>query len=100
MEADYHVKLGEIRPPCLLSHEKLHCSEVFQILVISDNIDQGCRSLKVVSPVLECFLNCQQLFVMNIIVQLSTGKGSGVESDGMKFAVQVVHGKNCREYVN
>ena len=36
---------------------------------------------------------------MNIVVQLSTRKGVGVESNGMKFAIQVVHGKNCHKCV-
>ena len=56
-------------------------------------------SLKVVSPASECFINCQQLFVINVIVQLSTRKGSGMESDRMKFTIQVVHGKNGHKSV-
>ena len=95
MEADYHVKLGEVfRPLCELQH-----SEIFQILVINDNIDWGCRSFEVVSLALECFINCQQLFVMNVIVQLSAGKGPRVESDSMKFTIHGVHGKNGHESI-
>ena len=92
---DYDVKLGEVFGPlCLLSHEKLCHSKVLQILVIGDNINWGRGFLKVVLPASECFITCQQLLVVNIVVQLSTGKDLGVESDGMKFAVRVVHGEN------
>ena len=60
MEADYHVKLGEVfGPSCLLLREKLHRSEVLQILVVGDNIDRGHGSLKVMSPAPESFINCQ-----------------------------------------
>ena len=31
---------------------------------------------------------------MNIIVQLSAGKGTGMESDRVEFAVWIIHGKN------
>ena len=37
---------------------------------------------------------------MNVVVQLSAGKGMGMESDRVKFAVQIVHGKNGRESVS
>ena len=36
---------------------------------------------------------------MNVVVQLSTGKGSGMESNRVKFAVWIVHGKNGRESI-
>ena len=36
---------------------------------------------------------------MNLVLQLSTRKGSQVESDGMKFAIQVVHEKNGHECI-
>ena len=36
---------------------------------------------------------------MNVIVQLSAGKGTGMESDRVKFAVRIVHGKNGCESI-
>ena len=36
---------------------------------------------------------------MNVVVQFSTGKGLGMESDRVKFVVQIVHGKDGRECV-
>ena len=36
---------------------------------------------------------------MNVVVLLSTGKGLGMESDRVKFAVWIVHGKNGRESI-
>ena len=36
---------------------------------------------------------------MNVVVQLSTRKGSGMESNRVKFTVWIVHGKNGRERV-
>ena len=37
---------------------------------------------------------------MNVVVQLSTRKGLGMESNRMKFDVQVVHGKNgCKSII-
>ena len=36
---------------------------------------------------------------MNVVVQLSTGKGLGMESDRVKFTVRIVHGKDGRESV-
>ena len=65
-----------------------------QILMIGDNINWGCGSLEVVLPTSESFVDSQQLFVMNIIVQLSTRKGMWVESDRMEFSIWSVYGKN------
>ena len=36
---------------------------------------------------------------MNVVVQLSAGEGTGMESDRVKFAVRIIHGKNGRESV-
>ena len=39
------------------------------------------------TPDFECFKNCKQLFVMDVIVELRWGKSPRVEGDQMNFAI-------------
>jgi len=39
------------------------------------------------SPSFEGFKNCEELFVMDVIVEFWSGKGLGVERNGMQFAI-------------
>ena len=49
----------EFRPSCLASCEQFCCGEVFQVLVVGDNVYWLGHAFQVMSPPFECFKNCQ-----------------------------------------
>ena len=58
METDDKVESGEIFGPlCLSTREDFGCGEVLEIPVISDHIDGVTGTLKIVLPLLECFVD-------------------------------------------
>ena len=63
------------------------CSKILQVLVIIDHIDQKSRAFEVMSLSFESFKNCEELFVVDIVVEFQSGKGPGVECNGVQFAI-------------
>ena len=69
MEADNEVELGkEFRPPRLVAVQKLSCGEIFEIFVVGDDINGSRGTFKVVAPNAECFIDSEELPVMDIVV--------------------------------
>ena len=60
METDDEVESGKVfGPSCLSTCEDFGCGEVLKILVIGDHIDRVTRTLEIVSPSLECFVDSE-----------------------------------------
>ncbi|KIK11739.1 hypothetical protein PISMIDRAFT_122157, partial [Pisolithus microcarpus 441] len=94
-EMDRQVELREVlRPAGLLAGQNLGGSEILKILVVSDHVDGGGGALQVVLPVAEGLKNRQKLLVMGIVVEFGGGKGAGVESDRVEFAVRAGYRKD------
>ena len=88
MEADDEVELAEeFGPLDLAVGEKFSGRKILKIFMIYYHIDWGQRSLKVMMPDFEHFKNCQQFFVVVVVVELGQGKGPRVEGDWMNFAI-------------
>ncbi len=68
-EADDVVKLGKkFRPPCLAAVQKLSCGEIFEIFVVGNDINGSRRTFEVVAPNAECFIDSEELLVMDVVV--------------------------------
>ena len=65
--------------------------------MISNDIDMVLGSLEVVTPDFEAFKDGEQLLVMGVIVALGVGEGTGVESNGIDFAIGSHGGNNSCE---
>ena len=66
---DQKVELQEeLQPTSLAASEDLGGGEIFQVLVVHNNINQSCRALKVMMPVAEGFEDHKEFLVMGIIV--------------------------------
>ena len=88
MEVDDEVELAEeFGPLDLVAGEQFSGRKILKIFMICYHIDWGWRSLKVMAPDFECFKNCKQFFVMDIVVELGQGKSLRVNSDQMNFAI-------------
>ena len=93
METDDEVELAEeFRPSDLTVGEQFSGRKVLKIFMICYHIDQGQRSLKVMMPDFECFENCEQFSVMDVIVELGWGKSLRVKGDQMNFTISQRYG--------
>ena len=88
MEMDDKIESREIlRPVYLTAHKDLSSSKVFEIFVISDNINKITGTSKIMMPWLESFEDHKKLFVMNIIIKCGTEECMGMENNGVNFTV-------------
>ena len=68
-EADNEVKLQEkFRPLRLVVLEKLGRGEIFEIFVVGNNVNGSRGTFKVVAPNAECFVDSEELLVVDIVV--------------------------------
>ena len=86
MEADNEVELGKILGPAgLMVGKDLGCGKVFQVLMIHDHVDWSTRTFEEVSPDTESLKDCEQFFVMGVIIEFQGTKGAGMESHRVDF---------------
>ena len=57
-------------------------------VTISNHINRSSTAFQVLSPMLEGFTNCQEFFVVSVVVEFSRVEGAGVKSDGMDFSIR------------
>ena len=62
-------------------------TEVFQVLVVREHSNQVCNPLHAHPPLFEGSHHCQQLLIIDGVVQLSRGKLPSVEAEGMQVAI-------------
>ena len=60
----------------------LGCGKVFQVLVIHDHIDWSTGTFKEVLPDTESLKDCEQFFVMGVIIKFRGTEGAGMKSTG------------------
>ena len=68
--------------------EDFSCREVFEVFVVSDDIDWIAGAFQIMSPGLECFKNGQEFFVVCVIVQLCSMKRTRVKCNQMNLIVR------------
>ena len=85
-EADNEVELGKILGPVgLMAGKDLGCGKVFQVLMIHNHIDWNTGTFEEVSPDMESLKDCEQFFVMGVIIKFRGTEGAGMESHGVDF---------------
>ena len=86
MEADNEVELGKILGSVgLMAGKDLGYGKVFQVLVICDHVDWSTRTFEEVLPDMESLKDCEQFFVMGVIIEFRGTKGVGMESHRVDF---------------
>jgi hypothetical protein len=71
-ESNNHIESRqESRPPSLSPGQNPCSTKIFQVFVVCDNINQNFSAFKVVSPSLECLIDCHEFLVMCVIVEFS-----------------------------
>src|SRR6266481_7412535 len=100
METDDEVETRKVfRPTCLMACKDLGCGKVLEVLVIGDNVNQDSRALKVMLPMFEGFKNCEELFVVNVVVAFGFVKCSGMECNWVQVASGSHNGKDSGECI-
>ena len=83
---DNKVELGKILGPvCLTVGKDFGCGKVFQVLMICDYVNRSTGTFKEVSPDMESLKDCEQFFVMGVIIEFQGTEGAGMESHGVDF---------------
>ena len=62
--------------------------------MIHDHVDRRARTFKEVSPDTESFKDCEQFFVMGVIIEIWGTEGVGMESHGVDFTGISLDGKD------
>ena len=97
---DNKVELGKILGPVGLTVGKnLGCGKVFQILMICDHIDQSTRTFEEVSPDMESLKDCEQFFVMGVIIECRGTEGAGMESHRVDFTGISLDGEDSTQSI-
>src|SRR3981189_2392164 len=82
------VEAGEVDRPSRLSAIELLCnSKVFEVLVVSEDLNRMARPLKVVAPFLETSDYCQHFHVVDLIVAFDRTERLGQERHWVPLAV-------------
>src|SRR5882724_8890347 len=68
-------------------HELFDGHKVFEVLVIREHEYNMCRALKVVAPLSEGLKYCEQLFVIDLVVELCWLHAVQVEHDRVDVAI-------------
>ena len=99
-ESDHEIELGkELQPPGLMLGEQADCGEVLKVLVVSNNVDQSFRTLKIVPPSSKCLKYSEEFLVMSVIIQFGDAQGAGMKGDRVDFTVRGDCRKNCSDSV-
>ena len=61
----------KLRPASLTTRQNLRSAEVLEVLVVCDNVNWDRRTLEVMPPLLKGHENCQEFFVMGVVIDFS-----------------------------
>ena len=67
--------------------------------MIHNHVDQSTRTFEVVSPDMESFKDCEQFFVVGVIVEFQSTEGVGMESHGVDFTGISLNGEDGTQSV-
>ena len=95
-ETNNEVELGEeLRPAGLPPSQELGGCKVFQVLVVSDDVNWNCRAFKMVVPGPKSLVDSEELLVMGVIVELWSGQSPGIVGDRPDLLVRITNGENA-----
>ena len=95
-ETNDEVELGEeLQPAGLLLSQKLGGCEVFQVLMVSDDVNQNCRAFKIVAPGPKSLVDSEELLVMGVIVKLWSRQSPGIVGNRPNLLVRTTNGENA-----
>src|ERR1700735_5303857 len=85
--------------PVLSAGKNLGSAEVLQVLVIRDDVNGSTGTFEVVSPDPESLEDCQEFFVMGVVVEFRGSESPGMESHRVDFAGISLNGEDGAQSV-
>ena len=79
----------------LLPSQELGGCKVFQVLVVSDNINQSCGVFKIVVPEPKSLVDSEELLVMGVIVEFWSGQSPGIVGNRPDLLIRTMNGENA-----
>ena len=99
-EMNNEVELGEeLRPAGLPPSQELGGYEVFQVLVVGDDVNRSCGAFKIVAPGPKSLMDSEELLVMGVIVELRSGQSPGIVGDRPDLLVRTTNGENASDSI-
>ena len=97
-EMNDEVELGEeLRPVGLPPSQELGGCKVFQVLVISDDVNRSCGAFKIMAPGPKSLVDSEELLVMGVIVELRSGQSPGIVGNRPDLLVRTTNGENASD---
>ena len=97
-ETNDKVELGEeLQPADLPLSQELGGCKVFQVLVVSDNVNRSFRAFKIVVPGPKSLVDSKELLVMGVIVELWSGQSPGIVGDRPNLLIRTTNGENASD---
>jgi hypothetical protein len=75
------------RPASLSAIEFLRRPEVFEVLVVGENLYRVLRAFEIVSPLLECSDDRKHLQIMNLVIPFDFAQAFGQERDRVPLVI-------------
>ena len=77
--------------------QELGGCKVFQVLVVSDNVNWSCGAFKIMAPGPKSLVDSEELLVMGVIVELQSGQSPGIVGDRPNLLVRTTNGENASD---
>src|SRR6266849_2127909 len=74
-------------PPRLSPRERFRAREIFKVLVVREYVNWERGAFQMVTPDLECFVDCEEFLVVRIIVPFGRAERPRMEGNGGELSV-------------
>ena len=81
----------------LLPSQEFGGYKVFQVLVVSDDVNWSCRAFKIIVPGSKSLVDSKELLVMGVIVELQSRQSPGIVGNRPDLLVRITNGENASD---
>ena len=85
----------ELQPAGLLLSQELGGCNIFQVLMVSDDVNQSCRAFRIVAPGPKSLVDSEELLVMGVIVELQSRQSPGIVGNRPDLLIRTTNGANA-----
>ena len=82
----------ELQPVGLPPSQEFGCCKVLQVLVVSDDVNQSCRTLKIVVLGPKSLMDSKEFLVMSAVVELWSRQSLGIVDNRPSFLIRTMNG--------
>jgi hypothetical protein len=82
-------------PAYLPMGKDLSRGKVFEVLVVSDNVNSERGTLEIMTPMSKAIKNSEEFLIVRVIVDFQSHKCLALENNGMEFTIVSKNGENA-----